>query len=122
MARRNLVLGALIVALVVIGLGGWYVSSQPSRVERIVACFQKLGYSTSVVHDDGIAQATYPEGTTVLDDGTYQARPPGNFVTALLPGGVAAIVGVPDSGDTSSTRYNGVPSASLRASVADCAG
>ena len=48
MLRRNIVLVAPIVAVAIfVGIVVWYSSTQPSRVERIVACVEKLGYSTS---------------------------------------------------------------------------
>jgi hypothetical protein len=59
MLRRNLVHVALILAVVTfIGTGFWYSSTQPSRVERIVACVHGLGYSAYSYHDDGKEQLT----------------------------------------------------------------
>ena len=59
MVRRNLAHGALIAAVVsFIGIGFWYSSTQPSRMERIVACVDKLGYPAYSYHDDGVEQLT----------------------------------------------------------------
>ena len=122
MLRRLLLVFSALGLIGLIGLAVWY-DSQPSRVERLVACVQKLGYSTNVYHDGGREQFDYPEGTIVLDDGTYQARPPANQIIASLPGGDVATVSVPDGGGTSRTEFSrSVPrTAGQRAAVADCA-
>ncbi len=118
-----LIVGASILILGVIGGVVVYGSTQPTKIERTIACVKKLGYSTSVSYDDGREPFDYPEGTIVLDDGTWQARPPSYQVTALLPGGVVATVTVPDDGGTSRTAFShGVPhTAGQRAAVSACA-
>jgi hypothetical protein len=111
-------------ALGLIGLAVWYDSQppQPTRVERIVACFEKLRYSTSVYYDDGREPFDYPEGTIVLDDGTWQARPPSNQVNVGIPNGHTAVINVPDDGGRSHMVDDGSPlKAGERTAVAGCA-
>ena len=101
--------------------------TQPNRVKPVVACLQKLGYSTSVYHDDGreplVGPDSDPDIKVLFGDATRQARPPSNQVSASLPSGVVVNVTVPDGGGTSRTEFSyGVPrTARQRAALADCA-
>ena len=118
MLRRLLQVFSVLGFVGFISVGLWYDSTHPSRVERVVACFEKLGYSTNVVHDDG-REPNY------LFGGEAQVRTASNQVTALLPGGLVATITVLDGDGMSrntTTFSHGVPrTASRRAAVADCA-
>ena len=114
------------------GLAIWYDSTQPSRVERVVACIEKLGYSTSVYHDDGREPLVDPDSDqdpdimVLFGDATRQVRPPSTQVrVALLPEGFAETVTVWDAGGRASTEFNGLqPTAGQRAAITaitDCA-
>ena len=125
MLRRRLLVFSALGLVGLIGLTIWYDSTHPSRVERMVACFEKLGYSTSAFHDDGIEALTGQDpDIMVLFGGSMQVRPPSTQVSASLPGGGLVTVTVPDGGGTSRTAFShGVPprSAGQRAAVANCA-
>ena len=124
MVRRNLVHVALIAAVVsFIGIGFWYSSTQPSRMERIVACVDKLGYPAYSYHDDGVEQLTGQDpDIMVLFGGTYQARPPASHVIVHIPGGKYEDMTVPDNGDSPQIADRGNPTkAAERAAVVGCA-
>ena len=93
----------------------------------MATCFKQLGYSTSVVYDDGVQAVPYPEGTLVLDGGTAQlrqVRPPSTQVSAWLPDGGLVTVTVQDGGGASRTTFShGVRprSTGQLAAIADCA-
>lgn len=124
MVRRNLVHVALIAAVVsFVGIGFWYVSTQPSRIERTVACVEGLGYSAYSYHDDGVEQLTGQDpDIMVLFGGTYQARPPATHVIVHIPGGKYEDMTVPDNGGSPQIADRGTPTkAAERAAVVGCA-
>ena len=126
MLRRTLVCAALVVPLVaVIGIGTWFSSTQPtqpSRVERVVACIQKLGYSAYSHYDDGVAPLTEQDpDIMVLLGGTYQAHPPSDHVIVNHRYGTADVT-VPDNDVPLQIVDHGDPlKAGERAAIAGCA-
>ena len=81
--------------------------------QAVVACLQKLGYSTSVYHDDGREPSLF---------GTFQARPPSDDVTVTLSNGNVAGVTVPDdSGPVGIFDFRDQLKAAERAAISDCA-
>ena len=112
MLRRLLLVFSALALVGLIGLTVWHYS-QPSRVERIVACFEKVGYSTSVYHDDGREASLF---------GTFQARPPSNDLTVTLSNGNVAEVNVPDdSRPVGIVDFGDQLKAGERAAISDCA-
>ena len=124
-----LFVAASILAVGVIGGGVFYGTTQPTqptqptRIERTMACIDRLGYAAYTYHDDGRERFHYPEGTLVLDDGTYQARPPADIVIVTIPGGKVGEIRVPDHGDPAAQIVDhGTPlNPDERAAVAACA-
>jgi hypothetical protein len=123
MLRRILVHVALIVAVAsFIGIGFWYSSTQPSRVERIVACIDRLGYSAYSYHDDGLEPLTGQDpDIMVLLGGSVPVRPPSDHVIVSHRYGTADIT-VPDNDVPLQIVDHGDPlKAGERAAVAGCA-
>lgn len=120
-----LFVAASILIVGVIGGGVFYASTQPTRMERIVACVDRLGGTPSVYHDDGIETTPYPEGTIVLSGPPFEARhvrPAANHVRVTLHNGHSADIAVPDDGGGSRIAYEGHrPTAGERAAIAVCA-
>jgi hypothetical protein len=107
------------------GIGFWYVSTQPTQpsgVERVVACIQKLGYSAYSHHDDGVEPLTGQDpDIMVLLGGEYQARPPSDHVIVNHRYGTADVT-VPDNDVPLEIVDHGDPlTAGERVAVAGCA-
>jgi len=122
MSQRRIVLfvGASILLFGVIGGGMFYVSTEPSRIERIVGCVQKLGYDTSVFHDDG--RELLDPGLTGFPVGEVQVRPPSNQLTVIFHDGNLAVATIPDNGGASKIAVSSGPlKAGERVAVTDCA-
>ena len=121
-SRRVMVLfvGASILLFGVIGGGVFYVSTEPSKIERIVGCAQEWAYDTSVFHDDG--RELFDPGLTGLPFGEVQVRPPSNQLTVIFHDGNLAVVTIPDNGGASKIAVTSGPlKAGERVAVTDCA-
>jgi hypothetical protein len=120
MIRRHVHVALILAVVTFIGTGFWYSSTQPGRMERILACVDKLGYSAYSYHDDG--KEPFDPGLTGLPPGEVQVRPPVTHVIVHIPDGKYEDMTVPDSGDPAQIADRGNPTkAAERNTLGACA-
>jgi ABC-type amino acid transport substrate-binding protein len=121
MFRRLILAFSALVLVGLIGAAIWYDSTQPSRVERIVACVDGLGYSAYWYHDDGVEPLTGQDpDILVLLGGSMQVRPPSDHVIVNHRYGTADVT-VPSKNVALTVVDNGDPLKSgERAAIIAC--
>jgi hypothetical protein len=117
-----LFVAASILMVGVIGGVAFWVTTQPTpptRLERTMACIDRLGYSAYTSHDDGKESESMPEFGLA---GDVQVRPPSDHVIVKIPGGKVEDMTISDdSVHPEIIDHGDPPKAAERAAIAACA-
>ena len=122
MSRRVMVLfvGASILLFGVIGGGVFYVSTEPSKIERIVGCAQE--WDTTLPSSTTTAASCSIRASPGCPSGKSGVREPSNQLTVIFHDGNLAVVTIPDNGGASKIAVTSGPlKAGERVAVTDCA-